>query len=177
MGLSGLMIDFDRGQVVNYLNTHYLTPVAFITPAPKLGRSLNMIITPFESWVWMCLILSLILMVINVWLLSYFYTELNKVSIKWMIVSMILKQNVIKIVPDCDPLKYVLSGWLLACVVFIQIYGSQIYSMMAFSSEIGPINSVTELARLQRAGGIQVVTTGSSLYYTWLKVKLPRELL
>lgn len=160
----------ERSEAVQFSSPHVLSVVTFITPPPKLGQHLDLVLEPFQTTVWLCLIFSLLLMVLNVWFLSQYYHRLKSLSVKWFVVSVILKQNVIKRIPNEQPLRLVLSGWLLVGLVFIYSYGSRLYSVMAFPEEIQPINTVKQLAYAQKMGNIQAVATKKSLFYDLLKV-------
>jgi len=160
----------ERSVAVHFSNSHIITSVTFITPAPKIASIITLVIEPFDFSVWICFIISFVLMLINLWLISQYYIELKNISLKWTIICSSLRQQLSCRLPSVGPLRLLLCSWLLACVVLTTSYGGCLYSLMAIPSKAKTIDTVMELAIAQTNGKIQVTAVGKGAYYNSLKV-------
>ncbi|CAG2174291.1 unnamed protein product [Oppiella nova] len=100
IGLAGVSITSERAQVVDFTESHILTSLTFITPPPLRGQSMDLVLRPFHTYIWLCLMASLILMIISVYLITIYYIQLNTISMKWCIIAALLKQNIVWKIPN-----------------------------------------------------------------------------
>ncbi len=170
--MAGLSITYDRLQAVDFTNQHIITTITFITSSPKPESNVTLIIKPFEYSVWFYFFISFILMLFNKWLITRYYTQLIKFDISWAIISSTLRQQFSHHLPSVGPLRVLLFGWLLACLVLTSSYSGCLYSLMTVPPKLKTIDSVTELATEQTNGKIQVTATANSTYFESMKVSI-----
>ncbi|CAG2114560.1 unnamed protein product [Medioppia subpectinata] len=169
IAFSGLTVTAQRSEYVYFTHPHIITSVSFITPPPKSLPKITLVIEPFEGLVWVCIVMSIILMVFTEYLITKKWTHLKKVDIKWAIISALLKQCLAFRLPNIFSLRIMICFWLLACLVLTASYSGCLYSLMAIPSRAKPINTINELADAQRRGEIQVTAIGGSSYFDSLK--------
>ena len=129
-----------------------------------------LVIKPFNFYVWISLLISLISVLISESLISKFYSEFNGIDIKWAIISASLRQQFPRLLPSVRPLRIIISIWILSCLVLTSSYSGCIYSLMTIPLYTKPIDTVMELANAQRNGEIEVMISKPGIYYQNFKV-------
>ncbi len=170
--MGALSVTYERLEVVNYLKPHIITSTSFITSWPKPEPDLELVIKPFDSFVWICIFVTQFLLFLNEWLISKHWKELKKFEINWIIFSTSLRQTVNCCLPSIDSLRLMLINCLLTSFVLTSGYSGCLHSLMAFPLRVKTINTLTELSKAQKSGEIQVLGLETGFNYLAIKVFL-----
>jgi hypothetical protein len=147
-----------------------MTSVTFITPPPKAINDIFLVIKPFDFLVWICFIVSFVLIIFVNKLISNHYMELRKIDTNWAIICASLRQQTSFPLPSVPPFIIMMCCWLLACLVLTSGYSGCLYSLMTVPPKMKNIDTITELANAQSNGQIQVIASKGSTYFSALKV-------
>jgi hypothetical protein len=96
--------------------------------------------------------------------------ELRKIDTNWAIISALLRQQTSFLLPSVRPFRLIISCWLWACLILTSSYAGNLYSLMTLPPKLKTIDTITQLAKAQSNGQIQVIATESSAYFHSLKV-------
>ena len=165
-----MTITEERSRFVYFTDPHIITSVSFITPPPKNKPKVTLVIEPFDITVWICVLISILLILFFEGLIVNKWVQYRTLHIKWGIISVLLKQTFCCIPPNILQLRILLFFWLLACLVLTSSYSGCLYSLMAIPTKANPINDLNQLAAEQRKGQIQVTAIANSSYFECLKV-------
>ena len=160
-GIFNIFITYDRAQQMSYSQPYIIDLVTFTSPNPKTQSNAMDLIQPFDVWIWISIVLRIVLMFgLNLFLIT------NKTNIRWIILSILMKQPFL-LVPN---IKLLVSGWLLAGVVFTTSYAGVIYYITATPLEMGRIDTINELNWAQKEGKITIIGLKGGLHYQMMKV-------
>ncbi|CAG2110819.1 unnamed protein product, partial [Medioppia subpectinata] len=113
-------------------------------------------------------ITALFAIIISIYLIQHVRYDGCKISIKWTVVEIVLRQNSsLPLIPGS--LRPVFTGWLWACLVLTSSYSGCLYSLMSFPTRVKTINTVEELAEAQREHRVRVIATTSDAYYDMIR--------
>ena len=65
MGLSGVSINYDRLEVVDFTCPYHYSPITFVTKSPKVIENAKLIVHTFPLNIWILIIISYIMVCIT----------------------------------------------------------------------------------------------------------------
>ncbi|KAH9422612.1 hypothetical protein DERP_003289 [Dermatophagoides pteronyssinus] len=165
IGIGGIMMTYERFNSLNFLYPYTSDQLTFATIFPKTGINFNLLIQPFSTQVWLCLLLSLILFIIFQELKIYFgYDDddddsliimtnrtgkkinYHRANIVWVAISLLLSQPYQQLKHMKNLEKFCIIIWIMTSIVIHILYGVSLFATLTIPTRIA-IDSVEKLMK------------------------------
>ena len=156
----------ERANYIDYSYPHSIDIITFSSPLPEYSEFTSLL-EPFDIWIWILLSLSIIVLS---FMLIYINKE-EKSGIFWMILSVILKQQLNKKFIRKMINNFLIICWLLICIVLNSSYGGCIYSLITVPHEYKK-ESVYEISKAMKQGQKRGLAINGSTRYNLFKVQI-----
>ncbi|KAI9551422.1 hypothetical protein GHT06_021755 [Daphnia sinensis] len=174
----------ERARVLDFTTTFIEEPMCCLIPAPEADlNSLSGIAKPYNTYVWLLIIFSMLCVALATWLTSDFgpiqlglngithkrrrrgYKEMSLTDHLYAIFAIICLQpkDMSTHSPNSSPI--VLSVWCLACIVLVYLYTGVLISYLTIPKMRPIVETVEELAESTR---LQVVAIKNSIFESTL---------
>ena len=162
-----LSVTSDRAQVVDYTYPHFINSVTFTSPKAQHKLYSVSLISPFDTKIWICFVISVTLLTV-ICLLSERLLKENFDFI-WILLTILLKQSLNKS-SNYGSLSTLLLVWIFACFVLTTIYGGCLHSHMSLIREQNSIETIEELVKAQTSGRIDIIITKGTALHSFIMV-------
>nr|XP_027201993.1 uncharacterized protein LOC113795951 [Dermatophagoides pteronyssinus] len=150
LGIGGFAVTYERFNVVKFLNSHlfdqYTFAMAKITTIPDF----DIFFKPFESIVWLCLLITLILSCL-LYLAIKYLMPFKHINLTLISLNMLLQQSypIRKDHQIINSAKIWLFSFAFMSIVLLNIYQSYLFSILTItkSNEIDNIDKLAESCR------------------------------
>lgn len=167
MAIGGVALEYERQMVIGYLYPHCIDRFTFATSKPYSGQYIEQFLHPFQSIIWIGLIVVFILFLLFDQMDQYFNRKQSLSSsetITWFALRTILRQSS-SWKTKIRPAKYlIISFWLIPAFILTISYSSIIQSELTVPI-VHRINTIEQLIDACQSKQIMMYSTTKDFNY------------
>ena len=167
----------ERFKSVSFSYPHSISVVSYITSRPQIQSKLYSLINIFDTYNWVCIFLTFIIMVMFVIVFAHL-AGFSKNDLIWMNIqtffgqSFDLKTQIRKICGTPFRMSWELFylTWTMYCSTIMIIYGNSIYSQMVLPPTLQTISTIEKLIDENSKGRISIGFFEDTSSYNLIRV-------
>ncbi|XP_068238588.1 probable glutamate receptor [Palaemon carinicauda] len=174
IGISALTYSDSRLTVIDFTSPYHIGKFLLMSRTPKEKNRALAVLSPFQSEIWFCVTLAVLLMGPVVYSIEYvvnkYVEDHNKIDFQWfhfnIFRSIVNQGNHIR--EESSPLRVVLTFWFLFCSVNAALYSGMLTATLAIPAYETPIDSLQDLPRATKEG-FTIGTLAGGVYENFFK--------